>query len=225
MERYGDDMGHTAQLERLLERYPALSVCREDMERTYEALKSSFEKGGRLLVCGNGGSCADSEHIVGELMKEFAVRRPLSGEMREKLRRCSPEYGAFLGEHLQGSLPAISLTGNPALSTAYANDAVPELVFAQQTYGYGDENSALLGISTSGNSKNIIYAVETAKAMGMVTVGLTGRSGGRMKELCDLCIRVPADSTPDIQELHLPVYHTLCRMLEEAFFNEMPGGN
>ena len=138
--------------------------------------------------------------------------------MKAKLCEVSPEYGKLLGEHLQGSLPAIPLTGNIALSTAFANDAVPELVFAQQVYGYGDENSALLGISTSGNSQNVIYAIETAKAKGMATIVLTGENGGKMKKLCDVCICVPATSTPDIQELHLPVYHALCRMIEEAFF-------
>ena len=130
----------------------------------------------------------------------------------------SDENGKLLGEHLQGSLPAIPLTGNIALSTAFANDAVPELVFAQQVYGYGNPNSSLMGISTSGNSRNVIYAIEVAKAKGMQTIGLTGKGGGRMKELCDVCICVPASCTPDIQELHLPVYHALCRMVEEAFF-------
>ena len=211
-------MAKETQLERLLERYPVLNACREEIVKAYEILKETYEKKGMLLVCGNGGSGADSEHIVGELMKEFAIKRPLPAEMKEKLNRVSPEYGALLGEHLQGSLPAIPLTGNIALSMAFANDAVPELVFAQQVYGYGNENSALLGISTSGNSKNVIYAIETAKAKGMATIGLVGESGGKMKDLCDVCICVPATSTPDIQELHLPVYHALCRMIEEVFF-------
>lgn len=211
-------MSQATQLERLLQRYPALDACREEIQKAYEILKETYERKGMLLVCGNGGSGADSEHIVGELMKEFAIKRPLPEEMKQKLREVSPKYGELLGRHLQGSLPAIPLTGNIALSTAFANDAVPELVFAQQVYGYGDENSALLGISTSGNSKNVIYAIETARAKGMAVIGLTGEGGGKMKELCDVCICVPAASTPDIQELHLPVYHALCRMIEEAFF-------
>lgn len=211
-------MSQATQLERLLQRYPALDACREEIQKAYEILKETYERKGMLLVCGNGGSGADSEHIVGELMKEFAIKRPLPEEMKQKLREVSPEYGELLGRHLQGSLPAIPLTGNIALSTAFANDAVPELVFAQQVYGYGDENSALLGISTSGNSKNVIYAIETARVKGMAVIGLTGEGGGKMKELCDVCICVPAASTPDIQELHLPVYHALCRMIEEAFF-------
>ena len=211
-------MSQATQRERLLQRYPALDACREEIQKAYEILKETYERKGMLLVCGNGGSGADSEHIVGELMKELAVKRPQRGEMKRKLRDVSPEYGELQGRHLQGSPPAIPLTGNIALSTAFANDAVPELVFAQQVYGYGDENSALLGISTSGNSKNVIYAIETARAKGMATIGLTGEGGGKMKELCDVCICVPAASTPDIQELHLPVYHALCRMIEEAFF-------
>lgn len=211
-------MTENAQLDRLTERYPVLGKCREDIYRAYEILKETYQDQGMLLVCGNGGSGADSEHIVGELMKEFAIRRPLPEEMQKKLREISPENGEILAGNLQGGLPAVPLTGNIALSTAYANDAVPELVFAQQVYGYRKKENSLLGISTSGNSKNVIYALETAKAAGMKTIGLTGRSGGEMKKLCDACICVPADDTPDIQELHLPVYHTLCLMIEEEFF-------
>ncbi|MBS6203021.1 MAG: SIS domain-containing protein [Eisenbergiella sp.] len=211
-------MSAVIQLERLMERFPVLEVCREDIWKAFEVLKRTYEKSGMLLVCGNGGSGADSEHIVGELMKEFAIKRPLSKEEREKLEAVSADNGKLLGEHLQGSLPAIPLTGNIALSTAFANDAVPELVFAQQVYGYGNPNSSLMGISTSGNSRNVIYAIEVAKAKGMETIGLTGEGGGQMKQLCDVCICVPASCTPDIQELHLPVYHALCRMVEEEFF-------
>lgn len=211
-------MTELIQMERLMERFPVLEGCREEIWRAYEILKRTYEKKGMLLVCGNGGSGADSEHIVGELMKEFAIKRPLPKEERQRLEDISDENGKLLGEHLQGSLPAIPLTGNIALSTAFANDAVPELVFAQQVYGYGNPNSSLMGISTSGNSRNVIYAIEVAKAKEMQTIGLTGKGGGRMKELCDVCICVPASCTPDIQELHLPVYHALCRMVEEAFF-------
>lgn len=206
------------QLERLIERYPVLEVCREDIRAAFEIIQDTYKSKGRLLVCGNGGSGADAEHIVGELMKEFAIRRPLGEAERERLIEASQEYGPVLAQSLQGALSAIPLTGNIALSTAYANDAVPELVFAQQAYGYGDENSSILGISTSGNSKNVIYAIVAAKAKGMRSIGLTGRDGGKMAKLSDVCIRVPADFTPDIQELHLPVYHALCRMIEEAFF-------
>ena len=179
-------MTELIQMERLMERFPVLEGCREEIWRAYEILKRTYEKKGMLLVCGNGGSGADSEHIVGELMKEFAIKRPLPKEERQRLEDISDENGKLLGEHLQGSLPAIPLTGNIALSTAFANDAVPELVFAQQVYGYGNPNSSLMGISTSGNSRNVIYAIEVAKAKGMQTIGLTGKGGGRMKELCDV---------------------------------------
>lgn len=211
-------MSAISQLNRLITRYPVLDVCREDIMKAYEVIREAYEKKGMLLVCGNGGSGADSEHIVGELMKEFAIERPLKEEERRKLMEVSPQNGELLAKHLQGSLPAVTLTSNISLSTAFSNDAVPELVFAQQVYGYGNENCALLGISTSGNSMNVIYALETARAKGMKTIALTGDNGGRMKSLADVCIRVPADYTPDIQELHLPVYHTLCMMIEEAFF-------
>lgn len=211
-------MSAATQLDLLIDRYPVLSVCKEEIRKAFTLLKKTYEQEGQLLVCGNGGSGADSEHIVGELMKEFAIRRPLGEEEKKRLCEVSKEHGELLGAHLQGSLPAIPLTGNIALSTAFANDAVPELVFAQQVYGYGRENSALLGISTSGNSRNVIYALEVAKTKKMVTIGMTGESGGKMKELCDVCICVPAKKTYQIQELHLPVYHTLCLMIEEEFF-------
>lgn len=211
-------MSAERELDRLEERYPVLKACRAEIGKAFEILKKTYEKNGMLLVCGNGGSGADSEHIVGELMKEFAVKRPLPEAEKEKFMKISPQYGKLLGEKLQGSLPAISLPGNFALSTACANDVASEFIFAQQVYGYGNPESALLGISTSGNSLNVIYALETAKVKGMATIGLTGESGGKMKGLCDVCICVPAAFTADIQELHLPVYHALCRMLEEEFF-------
>ena len=168
-------------------------------------------------MCGNGGSASDSEHIVGELMKEFSIRRPLDQQMKTKLLEAGDEDG-MLAQNLQGALPAITLTENCALSTAYANDAVPILNFAQQVYGYGTENDVLLGISTSGNSQNVVYAIKTAKAKGMHVIGLTGKSGGCMRELCDVAICVPETETYRIQELHLPVYHCLCLMIEEEFF-------
>lgn len=211
-------MTAAAHLDTLVQRYPALISCQTEIMEAFEILKNTYDGSGKLLVCGNGGSGADSEHIVGELMKEFAIRRPLPAEEQEELNRITPEHGATLAGNLQGALPAITLTGNIALSTAFANDAVPELVFAQQVYGYGSKGDTIIGISTSGNSNNVIYALETARLKHMSVIGLTGESGGRIKELCDVCICVPAVSTPDIQELHLPVYHTLCKMLEEEYF-------
>lgn len=204
-------------LEQLIEEYPALAPCKEVIHRAFEMLRDTYRQDKKLLVCGNGGSGADAEHIVGELMKEFYIKRPLKKEMKEALAVFG-EDGIMLGNHLQGALPAITLTSNIALSTAYANDAKPELVFAQQVYGYGIEGDVLLGISTSGNSKNVIYALQTAKAKGMKTIGFTGRSGGALKELCDVCICAPSDITYKIQEYHLPIYHTLCMMIEEVFF-------
>lgn len=211
-------MSAITQLDLLIERYPVLAVCQDEIWKAFELLKETYLNNGMLMVCGNGGSGADSEHIVGELMKEFAIRRPIKEADKAHLKEVSEEHGELLAEHLQGSLPAIPLTGNISLSTAFANDAVPELVFAQQVYGYGKKYSALLGISTSGNSQNVIYAMEVAKAKEMFTIGMTGEGGGKLKALCDVCICVPATLTYQIQELHLPVYHTLCLMIEEEFF-------
>ncbi len=197
-------------LEHLTERYPALAGMKEEIAGAFRILKESYENGGKLLVCGNGGSASDSDHIVGELMKGFYKKRPLSEEEKEK-------YGELAG-HLQGALPAISLTGHPALSTAFLNDVDPEMVFAQQVYGYGREGDVLIAITTSGNSVNVLHAVKVAKAKGMKVIGLTGHDGGALKGLCEVCRIVPGGTTADIQEYHLPVYHTLCAMLEEHFF-------
>ncbi|PWL54695.1 MAG: phosphoheptose isomerase [Lachnospiraceae bacterium] len=204
-------------LDNLILRYPALSECREQIQTAFEIMREAYRADKKLLVCGNGGSASDSEHIVGELMKEFSIRRPLDQQMKTKLLEAGDEDG-MLAQNLQGALPAITLTENCALSTAYANDAVPILNFAQQVYGYGTENDVLLGISTSGNSQNVVYAIKTAKAKGMHVIGLTGKSGGCMRELCDVAICVPETETYRIQELHLPVYHCLCLMIEEEFF-------
>lgn len=211
-------------LRQLTEKYPKLAACTGDIQAAFEALKETYENGGKLLTCGNGGSGADSEHIVGELMKEFIVKRPLNAAMKAALSEFGEE-GRMLGEYLQGALPAITLTSNISLSTAYANDAKPELVFAQQVMGYGNSGDVLLAISTSGNSNNVIYAVETAKAKGMKTIGLTGETGGRLKSLCDICICAPSGVTYEIQEYHLPIYHALCIMIEEVFFGDIRSGN
>ena len=185
------------ELERLMKRYPQLAGCRETITEAYQMLEESFRKGGKLLICGNGGSAADSDHIVGELMKGFKKQRPVPVEMRAKL--------GDLADHLQEALPAIALTGHPALSTAFLNDVAPDMVFAQQVYGYGNENDVLLAITTSGNSGNVLHAVKVAQAKNMKTIGLTGPKGGKLKEAADVCICVPGSCTADIQELHLPV--------------------
>ena len=184
---------------------------KEALDQSLSVLEESFRNGGKLLICGNGGSAADSDHIVGELMKGFKKQRPVPADMREKL-------GEDLADHLQGALPAISLAGHAALSTAFLNDVAPDMVFAQQVYGYGNENDVLLAITTSGNSGNVLHAVKVAQAKNMKTIGLTGPKGGKLKEAADTCICVPGSCTADIQELHLPVYHALCAMLEERFF-------
>lgn len=206
-----------ANLEKLFGKYPELIECQTNIEEAFKAIKQAYESGRKLLLAGNGGSAADCEHVVGELMKGFMSKRPLSQEMKEKLASVS-DGDDYLGEHLQGALPAISLVSHSALMTAFANDVAPDMVFAQQVFGYGKAGDVFIGFSTSGNSKNINHAIKVAKALGLVTIGFTGKSGGEMKTLCDVTISVPFDSTPDIQERHLPIYHTLCILLEEAFF-------
>jgi phosphoheptose isomerase len=205
-------------LEKLLKRYPDLGPVVPSIQKAYLMLKEMYAGGGKLLICGNGGSAADCEHIVGELMKGFLSHRPVPAEFRARLADLYPGGAAFLADHLQGALPAISLVSQVALLTAYANDVAPEMVFAQQVYGYGRPGDALLGISTSGASSNVLYALQVARAMGLRTIGLTGRGSDAMLHLCDAALCIPADGTADIQERHLAVYHTLCGMLEQAFF-------
>lgn len=205
-------------LDELMERYPALKAIEADILAAYVLLEACYEQGGKLLIAGNGGSCADSEHIVGELMKGFVKRRRVPEGFAERLTEIDRERGSKLAEKLQGGLPAIALTGHAGLSTAFLNDVDGDLIFAQQTYGYGKKGDVLLGISTSGNSRNVMYAMVAAKALGMKTIGLTGRDGGELKGMADVSIVVPEAETYKIQELHLPVYHALCLMLEERFF-------
>lgn len=205
-------------LNHLIERYPELEKCREEIKQAYEIMETAYSKGRKLLVCGNGGSASDSEHIVGELMKEFKLKRKVFGEQAAMLKSIDPELGQVLAENLQGALPAISLTGHSSLQTAFMNDAVPVLVFAQQVNGYGKPGDVFLGISTSGNSKNVLYAAVNAKAKGLNVIGLTGSRVNKLMKYADVCIRVPETETYKIQELHLPVYHCLCLMLEEKFF-------
>lgn len=202
----------------LIDRYPKLIVCREDIWKAYKLLEEAYSSERKLLVCGNGGSASDSEHIVGELMKEFKLKRRIYGNQAVTLKEIDPGLGQVLVDNLQGALPAISLTGHSALQTAYMNDAVPELVFAQQVNGYGKTGDVFLGISTSGNSKNVLYAAITAKSKGLKVIGLTGANENKLMRFADVCIRVPETETYKIQELHLPVYHCLCLMLEQRFF-------
>ena len=211
-------MDSNIHIQTLIDRYPKLTVCKDDIEKAYELLEDTYSNERKLLVCGNGGSASDSEHIVGELMKEFKLKRKVFAQQAEAMKAIDPELGATLAQHLQGALPAITLTAHSSLTTAFMNDSEPVLVFAQQVNGYGKEGDSFLGISTSGNSMNVIYAAITAKARGLKVIGLTGQKESKLSKLADVCIRVPETETYKIQELHLPVYHCLCLMLEDHFF-------
>lgn len=202
----------------LIERYPELEVVRADIINAYYILEETYNKGGKVLIAGNGGSAADAEHIVGELMKAFKMPRKLERDFVEKLCEQDKEVGMMLAENLQGALPAIALDGHFALSTAYMNDCEPLLCFAQQVNGYGKPEDTFFAISTSGNSKNVIYAAMTARAKGMKVIGLIGKNESKLSKMSDVCIKVPQTETYMIQELHLPVYHCLCLMLEEEKF-------
>lgn len=198
----------------LLSRYPVLNECAEDIMKAYKAIEKCYLGGGKLLCCGNGGSAADSDHLVGELMKGFLKKRPLSKAEKEAF---GDDYAA---ENLQKGLPAISLCAHSALMTAFENDAVPALVFAQQVYAYAKKEDVLIGFSTSGNSQNVVYALEAAKASGIVSIAVTGRKESRCSAIADICIRLPETETFKIQELTLPVYHCLAAMIEDKFFEE-----
>ena len=210
------------KVEELIERYPALAVCREDLRAAVLAICESYAGGHKLLVCGNGGSAADSEHIVGELMKGFLLPRKLGAQERQAFERACPASAAYLMENLQGTLPAISLVNSVGLGTAFANDQAPDLVFAQQVFGLGAAGDVLIAISTSGSSRNVLYALDVARAKGLRTIALTGEKGGRMaaEHLAETVIRVPATETFKIQEYHLPVYHMLCIAAEHEFFSD-----
>ncbi len=202
----------------LIRRYPDLSDIRESLETSALLLLESVRNDGKLLVCGNGGSAADADHIVGELMKSFIRERPLKHELQEALRSADSELGAMAADNLQMGIPAIALTQHTALSSAFANDVEPSLAFAQQTLVLGRPGDILWGITTSGNSKNVLAAAVVAKARGLKVLGMTGASGGRLKDFCDVCLRVPDTETYRIQERHLPIYHTLCIIMEQVIF-------
>ena len=209
-----------ARLDELFDRYPALLTCRESVKYATAVIADVYRRGGKLLICGNGGSAADSQHIVGELMKGCTLRRRLSEEWLTKLESVSSVYAEYLVRNLQGALPAINLVSDSALTTALANDVAADITFAQQVFGLGRQEDALLGISTSGNSINVIHAAVVARALGMRVIGMTGDTGGELAKLCDVCIRVPSRVTFTIQEYHLPVYHAICLAVEEEFFGE-----
>ena len=215
------DMNPLKHVDVLIDRYPELENQMDNIIAAYHVLEESYSNGWKLLVAGNGGSAADSEHIVGELMKGFENPRKLSQEYKDRLISVNEEMGAVLSENLQGALPAIALDGHSALSTAYMNDCEPLLCFAQQVNGFGNAGDVFLGISTSGNSKNILYAATVAKAKGLKVIALTGAKDSKLSALADVTIRSSQTRTYMIQEHHLPIYHCLCLMLEDRFF----GGN
>lgn len=196
----------------LFERYPSLNDNRAEIRNAFELIVKCCNSGGKLLCCGNGGSAADCDHFVGELMKGFLKKRPLSDEEKKSFS------DSVVANNIQKGLPAISLCAHAALMTAFSNDESPDFVFAQQVYAYAKANDILVAFSTSGNSANVVYAVEAAKAAGIKTVGITGKSESEMSAICDVCIRLPETETYKIQELTLPVYHCLAAMVEEEFF-------
>ena len=204
----------------LLKRYPALQECETDLGAAFDLLVAAYQGGNKLLVCGNGGSAADSEHMVAELMKGFLKRRPISAEHAAELEQTGGLEGKAIASRLQGTLAAVSLASQVSLITAIANDLDYDMIFAQQVYGLGRPGDVLLGISTSGKSPNVLNAVLVAKAFGLKSIALTGWSGGELAPLADVAIKVPSDNVAEIQELHLPVYHWLSTELEATFFGE-----
>lgn len=202
----------------LVERYPALKCIEQSIIDAYLVMEECYQDGGKLLIAGNGGSAADSEHIAGELMKRFKTPRPVSKEFAEKLIEVDPVRGKNLANNLECSLMAIPLVAHEALTTAYINDVDGLGVFAQQLFGFGKPGDVFLSISTSGNSKNILPATVVAKAMGIKVIGLTGEDGGELAQVADISVKAPEKETYMIQELHLPIYHCWCLMLEDKFF-------
>lgn len=205
-------------IELLIKRYPVLGSIEKDIIDAYLLMEETYEHDGKIMVAGNGGSAADAEHIAGELMKRFKTPRPVSDEFAKKLKEIDPERGTNLAANLERSLMAIPLVAHEALTTAYINDVDGYGVFAQQLFGFGREGDVFLGISTSGNSRNIMSATVVARALGVKVIGLTGAKGGELAGVADVCVKAPETETYMIQELHLPIYHCWCLMLEERFF-------
>lgn len=205
-------------LDELLNRYTQLDYLENAVFDSVELLIKTFGNGGKVLVCGNGGSCSDADHIVGELMKSFEGKRPLNSDLQQKLSELSPERGKMLAEKLQQGLPTISLTVHQSLITAIANDIHGDLIYAQQVVGWGNPGDILIGLKDFRQFKNVIDALIVAKAKGMITIGMTGETGGKMKDWCDILLNVPETRTAYVQELHLPVYHAICMMIEKEIF-------
>lgn len=205
-------------LQQLISRYPSLIRIQDQILKAYQLLVATFEAKGKLLVAGNGGSAADADHIVGELMKGFVKKRSLPADFISKVQKIDSEVAGYIEKNIQQGLPSIALASHTALTTACINDIGGDSIYAQQVYGYGNPGDLFLGISTSGNAKNLLYAMITARAKDMKTIALTGGSGGAIARYTDVSIIVPEKETYKIQELHLPIYHTLCLMVEEHFF-------
>ncbi len=205
-------------IEELFARHPVLKEIESELLQTINVLKNCIQKNGQIFVCGNGGSAADAEHIVGELVKSFMKKRPIKEEFKQVLEEKFPQKAQYFTSSLEEGIKAYSLVSGVALPTAFANDVAPDMVFAQQFYVLANEHDVLWGISTSGNSANVNNALAIARAMNCKTIGLSGKSGGEMAALLDVELRMPSNSTPHIQELHLPIYHTICTVLEEELF-------
>jgi len=203
-------------IDELVNRYPVLGTSKESIEKACEIILSSYKNGGKVMTCGNGGSASDSEHIVGELMKSFCRKRPLKKEFVDRVN--SKEETRALSENLQGTLEAISLVSQSSLISAFANDMNPDYVYAQQVYGYAKKNDVLIALTTSGNSKNTLYAAMTAEALGCSVISITGKGGGKIRDYSDCCIEINETETYKVQELTLPVYHAICLVAEEELF-------
>jgi D-sedoheptulose 7-phosphate isomerase len=212
-------MKNDKSLDQLCERYPALSGLRNTIAEAAGMIINCYTRGGKLLICGNGGSSSDADHFTAELMKSFESGRPLEESLKKRFHEISGTRGRYLGEKLEHALPAISLPSNTALATAISNDIDPSLIFAQQVIGYGEEGDVLIGISTSGNSQNIVDACIAAKALNLNVIGISGKTGGKMKHYCDLLVNVPETRTAWVQELHLPVLHLICVIVENHFYS------
>lgn len=205
-------------LNELIKRYPALEGIKKEIEEALSLMEKTAKNGGKILLCGNGGSAADCDHIVGELMKGFLSKREINKEFTEILKGEYPEDGEYLSKNLQEAVPAISLTGHSALISAFANDVAPDMVYAQQVYGYGRKGDLFIGLSTSGNSKNVVNAAKIAKAKGMGTIAFTGSAPSKL-DMCDVTLKAPETETFKVQEYHLPIYHYLCGALEKIMFD------
>lgn len=204
-------------LNELIKRYPELEGIKEELEKASKIMLETVKNGGKILLCGNGGSCADCDHIVGELMKGFLSKREINKNFAEVLKTEYPEEAEYLINNLQEGIQAISLTSHAAVLSAFANDVDADMVYAQLVYGYGNKGDLLIGLSTSGNSKNVVNAVKIAKAKGLKSIALTGKSSCKL-DMCDVTLKAPETETFKIQELHLPIYHYLCAELEKEMF-------